>query len=495
MAAFKLRPQLIQDWAPLCWVAHIPKSSGQFSSEVFLSHGRNVEVRAEWAVEGVWPGQFATGDFDRADLFFGSGVRIRDSRVSFVSTNSTLSRLVSTTNEQGLFVSNSLPALLVCSGGDIQLDYLDYRVVLDRLKLGRPNLQLTVPLQGGDVTYTMLDDLIFDGESLELAGKSDSAHDFVSFDDYYHFMSANMEALGQNLVDPTRSWPVIPVAAISNGYDSPTVAALSRHAGCKLAFTLDRARAWKDISDSGAEIAQHLGMQPQVYERDPQNFKDEASIWAALGDSQDLNLTIFDYPQPVSVLFSGFFGDALWERDSKVEIEQLRRLDTAGMSTCEFRLWQGTIHCPVAFWAYRHGSSIKAISSLPEMAPWTLGTAYDRPICRRILETAGVPRGSFALRKSATSVSDERIWPYSEGATASFVTFLKGEAKCSEIEIQLANLSRFVNAFDREFLLRLRERFRLSARLSVEYQTRANKLIFHWANRMLMDRYRTGLAS
>ena len=36
-----------------------------------------------------------------------------------------------------------------------------------------------------------------------------------------------------------------------------------------------------------------------------------------------------------------------------------------------------------------------------EMAPWRLGTSYDRPIPRRIAEAAGVPRQAFGQRKKA----------------------------------------------------------------------------------------------
>ena len=35
------------------------------------------------------------------------------------------------------------------------------------------------------------------------------------------------------------------------------------------------------------------------------------------------------------------------------------------------------------------------ISRSPEMGPWVVGHSYDKPIPRRILEEAGVPRGMF----------------------------------------------------------------------------------------------------
>lgn len=45
------------------------------------------------------------------------------------------------------------------------------------------------------------------------------------------------------------------------------------------------------------------------------------------------------------------------------------------------------------------------ISHSPEMRPWVLGRRYDKPIPRRILEEAGVPRGTFGEVKRAASAT------------------------------------------------------------------------------------------
>src|SRR5205807_8697959 len=45
-----------------------------------------------------------------------------------------------------------------------------------------------------------------------------------------------------------------------------------------------------------------------------------------------------------------------------------------------------------------------AISRLPEMARWDVAGPYTRPVCRRIVEEAGVPRHAFGQRKLAASV-------------------------------------------------------------------------------------------
>ena len=51
-----------------------------------------------------------------------------------------------------------------------------------------------------------------------------------------------------------------------------------------------------------------------------------------------------------------------------------------------------------------HQDQLIAISNSEAMKPWNIGGDYSRPIVRRILEEAGVPRGSFGIRKQAASV-------------------------------------------------------------------------------------------
>jgi hypothetical protein len=63
------------------------------------------------------------------------------------------------------------------------------------------------------------------------------------------------------------------------------------------------------------------------------------------------------------------------------------------------------VHVPVPFIAERQIADVNKLSNSPAMAPWDVGEGdYTRPICRRIVEGAGVPRGAFALRKKAATV-------------------------------------------------------------------------------------------
>jgi hypothetical protein len=72
----------------------------------------------------------------------------------------------------------------------------------------------------------------------------------------------------------------------------------------------------------------------------------------------------------------------------------------------EFRLSAGFINCAVPFWGARHIHQVVAISRHPSMKPWDVPGDYSRPICRRIIESAGVPRAAFGRKKLAGSVCE-----------------------------------------------------------------------------------------
>lgn len=69
----QLKNILIPDWPKLTWIAFITRGSNIIN----VLHGPMVETSDKWIVEGVWAGQFSKGDFDRTDLFFGTGIRLK----------------------------------------------------------------------------------------------------------------------------------------------------------------------------------------------------------------------------------------------------------------------------------------------------------------------------------------------------------------------------------------------------------------------------------
>jgi hypothetical protein len=94
----------------------------------------------------------------------------------------------------------------------------------------------------------------------------------------------------------------------------------------------------------------------------------------------------------------------VWAKDVKDLGSNLVRKDLSGLALCEYRLWAGFLHCAVPFWGARRLRDLNAISLGPEMRPWDVPGSYSRPICRRIVEEAGVPRTAFGTVKAGVSV-------------------------------------------------------------------------------------------
>jgi hypothetical protein len=104
-----------------------------------------------------------------------------------------------------------------------------------------------------------------------------------------------------------------------------------------------------------------------------------------------------------SILFTGHYGGVVWglEGHANEQPEDIRRYSEDGLSLSEVRLERGFFHAAVPFLFARNAVDLRRISNSPQMAPWRVGGEYDRPIPRRILESAGVPRTLFAKTKSA----------------------------------------------------------------------------------------------
>ena len=118
----------VAGWPKLAWVATMKRGADVVS----VLHGPCVETRPDWCVEGVWDGAFSKGDFDLTDVIVGTGIRVRDARILFVSSGDTLSRLHHFEDTaETLFVSNSLSALLAIADLSLVPDY-DYASAINR---------------------------------------------------------------------------------------------------------------------------------------------------------------------------------------------------------------------------------------------------------------------------------------------------------------------------------------------------------------------------
>lgn len=100
----------------------------------------------------------------------------------------------------------------------------------------------------------------------------------------------------------------------------------------------------------------------------------------------------------------GVHGDKVWGESLYDDSANIVRGDPTGLALTEFCLWAGFIHCPVPFMAARYVGAINALSNAEEQQFWDVPSDYSWPLCRRIVETAGIPREMFGIEKKAASV-------------------------------------------------------------------------------------------
>lgn len=113
----------------------------------------------------------------------------------------------------------------------------------------------------------------------------------------------------------------------------------------------------------------------------------------------------------------------------------------------EWRLVVGVIHLPLPYIGARRRAEIVEITESAEMDPWRLGTAYDRPIARRIAEEAGVPRQLFGQSKMGSVVlfSQPSI-PHGTVLRRDFFAYLAEEKILARSEAWLWPVVRWVNS-------------------------------------------------
>jgi hypothetical protein len=487
--ATRLICKQVPDWPRLAWVAMVRRHL----ETVWVLHGRCVETTPTSCVEAVWPGKFHEADFDLSDIVIGTGIRVRPDSIRFVSSSDTLNRLYYFEDEERtLFVANSLPALLAVADLDLVPDF-DYGRAMLSIRNGLVTHAREIRSSRGNIRLLYLHNLIVTKSRATIVAKRAAAPEMDDFATYRDYLFGIAQRVGENSRAPARRHRITPLATVSKGYDSPVSAILARAAGTQAAVTIATARRYAGnpfhIDDSGADVAAQLGLSCKIYKRTQRDYPHEDAIWAAIANVGDLNLTTFDYPQPLCLLFTGFNGGSLWDRDLQ-PTEPLRRKDTSGARFSEARLELGVFNCAPAYWGFAKADQIRALARRPEMLPWTLGSDYDRPVPRRFAEEAGLRRGSFATRKMASSFNRKYGRPLSVSLRKDFADFMRrhgGRAAPGLVE----GTALALRALDALVLRRLRPRLRVECKSWIKLPVPS--MFFIWANERRRAHYLAGL--
>jgi hypothetical protein len=408
-----------EEWPPLAWRALCVPGA----EDVAIFHGRHVEARGTWFCEAVWDGPFDGGDFHRTDVVFGSGGRLDEGSLTFVSSGTTVDRLQALALPEGVWVSNSLPCLLAATRATVDPAYRTYFQDFRTIRRGLRSYKRTLATSAGTVQLTYYDNLRWDGTRLATEPKPWPRRDFSAFRPYRAFLESSLRALAANATAAERRVRYPLVGTMSSGHDSSTAAAIAAGAGLlHEVIAFDRARTGEP--DSGRLMATALGLEVIEVSRDAwrETAFAEIPFLAADAKGEDVYFRGAEDRLAGRLVLTGFGGDRIWDRDSRRVSDDLPRRDQSGLSLSEYRLRVGFIHCPVPYLGARQLAEIRALGRSAELARWTVRAESRRPICRRVLEESGVPRQAIAVYKRAASVLFFRRDSFLAGAALSDYT-------------------------------------------------------------------------
>ena len=478
-----------------------------------ILHGPWVETRDDCFFEGAWNGPYETYRFDEATMLAGSGGRVLDGAILFASSGHMADRLYALTLGDELYVSNSFTFLLTQAGQKLDIHYPNY--FFDFLYHHQCGIRVTkkpIRIQGRRFVYRHDCCNILVKPNLAITriekNPSDPPEDYS---DYVAFLEQTVRSICENAVHPARQQTYRPLTTISQGYDSTAASVFAARAGCREAVTFLKSISNDGyVDDSGTVIAGYLGLETTEYERLDFNklpglptaefYQNPFGVTEALAVMQDQFCG--------SLLMTGIFGDYVWSTDRQSGLPLLQEPNTDFLNPAviwtDFRLRVGFLHLPAPACGAIHRPAIQRITQSKEMAPWSLGGDYDRPIARRILEEAGVPRELFGQHKSRGAPWSSRGFSLSSTAgdrdfEAFYLTRVAGTtARCSSAQDHQNARRRKINRQRplRKLLRRLPVRVRRALmwdRLDPRWAS-PHLYRFHWGFERTRERYQSALS-
>lgn len=379
---------------------------------MLVEHGAWVETRERFFCEGAWSDSpFASGAFADASVFVGSGASLGDDgNLVLVTATNTVERLQILQLGDELIASNSLAFLLARSGDALDEGYKHYEWDFCTIIDGIDRYVRCIPTRRGrSVRLYYHCNIAIDGSLRLIEKPKRRTAPFHAFAGYREHLFSRVCELCANAQAPERKHRFAPITTISSGYDSTAAAVLARDNGCRDALTFASPRPEFGDCDDGTRVGERLGLQTRKFDRLSYQRRDDCPEVEFLASGFGGDDVIFGAFEPMlagRLLFTGFHGDKVWERTNSKVSPNIVRGDPSGGSMQEFRLRVGFLHLPIPFIGCTAHPSIHAISNSAEMTGWrTNDPTYDRPIPRRIVEEAGIPRDWFGHSKRAAAVN------------------------------------------------------------------------------------------
>ena len=387
---------------PLSWLAKVEK----LSDIIQVIAGESVEIFDDFFVSGVWDGDFETGDFDNCNFACCTGARLNGEKVSFLTPHHINACVFSIEKEECIYLSNSVSFLLACTGDKLDPNYYDYDTDFCCETLGKRNQvppfhSYTPLLNHRQINIYSYSKITIDNLLQIKLEKRSSDFNFMDFNSYRSAISATLKKIEANIKSKSRKIDYGMIATISRGFDAPTCAVFAREIGCDEAMTFNRPAHYSN--DCGTEIAKIIGFST-IHECDGDFAKSntefiEAADFAS-GDS-GVMITFEGHKELFrnKLLFCGFQGDEFWGIDHPPYENLSYPIEGSNSNSYEVFLQSNTVLIMIPYIGADHAKQIYDISLSDEMKFWRLGGKYDRPICRRIIEEAGVKRGMFGQKK------------------------------------------------------------------------------------------------
>lgn len=398
----RLVTHVLDDIPPLAFLATVD------SDEVCVYHGSNVHQGDGFMCDGVW-----SGPLDHAprndDFLAGTSIQVDDRGVVAMAGNNPTDRLYVVQEGSGWVLSNSASFLCAYLDTSLDLKVLNYRSFFSSKGFGLRVGPRMIPLPGARSVRVMFDEEVrIDASGTTHFRSRPLSRPFRSFEDYEAFLDRSVRAVIANATSPKRIRAYPPIVPLSTGYDSVATAAVAAKLGVSESITMRRYAPDQDPSskliDHPQRIADALGLKLIEVERNlwlDRTDKPDAAIAAALGNFIGIPLLTMESHLAGRLVLVGNSGDNVWSRGNFRAYRDVVRGDTSGQGLGEWRLRADVMFVPVPYIGHTAHPSIQRIANSKAMSPWSVGGTYDRPIARRIAETAGVPRDAFGIKKFA----------------------------------------------------------------------------------------------
>lgn len=433
----------VEDLPKLSWIAIVDRD--RLSMRVL--HGRSVEIHDSWIVEGVWDDEFAEGNFHRSENFFGSGIRIDNERIYFSASSAVVDRIFYCCNRHQLLVANSLMSLLAQTGAMLDENH-DYWQEATSIFQGEKNYQKEYRVIHPELKcfyQVFYENIVYADGGISFESRSKPLQKISSFDEYHEKLTGILKKISHNYQSPLRKHRIGPFTALSSGYDSTAVSALVKDIGVTTCFVSRKSNSWlpsffkNKSDDDGSPAAKILGLDIIYLDSHKSNISAEDELlFNAANYARHANQiclreifyhSMFSHIQKnceAAVVFTGLSGDKVWDIHTHDRLlnEHIIR-DTIDQNLSEIRLKSGLINIPVPFILIRNIRDIVNVGRSAEMAAWRINNHYDRPVARRIAETAGVKRGTFALKKKGAATTLSNRYPYNKILRKRFFRYLK----------------------------------------------------------------------